>query len=65
MRTLKSPTVGIDFYAILEQVLAPLRSQGRVACDALKLQFNLHGAHLTVLKKELLYGHPKVIDDQG
>jgi len=57
--------VGIDLYAVLDQVLALLRSRGRVTYNALKLQFNLEDAHLTVLKAELLYAHPQVVDDEG
>jgi class 3 adenylate cyclase/predicted ATPase len=57
--------VGIDFYAVLDQILTLLGSRGRVTYNALKLQFNLNDAHLTVLKEELLYAHPQVIDDEG
>src|SRR6266699_3518407 len=53
----------MDFYTVLDQVLALLRSRGRVTYNALKLQFNLDDAHLTVVKEELLYAHPQVIDD--
>ncbi len=55
----------MDFYAVLDQVLALLRSRGRVTYNALKLQFTLDDAHLAVLKEELLYAHPQVIDDDG
>jgi class 3 adenylate cyclase/predicted ATPase len=57
--------VGSDFYAVLDQALALLRSRGRVTYNALKLQFNLDDAHLAVLKEELLYVHPEVVDDAG
>jgi class 3 adenylate cyclase len=57
--------VGNDFYAVLDQVFALLRSRGRVTYKALKLQFNLDDAHLTVLKEEILYAHPEVVDDAG
>ncbi len=55
----------IDFYAVVDRVLALLRSRGRVTYNALKLQFNLDDAHLAVLTEELLYAHPQVIDDAG
>src|SRR4029453_14048690 len=42
-----------------------LRSRGRVTYNALKLQFNLDDAHLAVLKEELLYAYPEVVDDAG
>jgi class 3 adenylate cyclase len=57
--------VGLDFYAVLDQVLTLLRSRGRVTYSALKLQFNLGDTHLAVLKEELLYAHPQVVDDPG
>ena len=57
--------MGSDFYAVLDQAFALLRSRGRVTYNALKLQFNLDDAHLTVLKEELLYAHPEVVDDAG
>jgi hypothetical protein len=46
--------VGSDFYVVLDQAFALLRSRGRVTYNALKLQFNLDDAHLAVLKEELL-----------
>src|SRR5438093_318191 len=54
-----------DFFTVLDQVLARLHSHGRVTYNTLKLQFNLDDAHLAVLKEELLYTHPEVIDDAG
>ena len=57
--------MGSDFYAVLDQALALLRSRRRVTYSALKLQFNLDDAHLAVLKEELLYAHPEVVDDAG
>jgi class 3 adenylate cyclase/predicted ATPase len=50
---------------VLDQALARLHSHGRVTYKALQLQFNLDDAHLTVLKEELLYTHPEVVDDAG
>jgi len=57
--------VGSDFYTMFDQALALLRSRERVTYNALKLQFNLDNAHLAVLKEELLYAHPEVVDDAG
>ena len=54
-----------DFYAVLDQILVLLRSRGRATYNALKLQFHLDDAYLAVLKEELLYAHPQVIDDAG
>ena len=33
--------------------------------NALKLQFHLDDDQLAVLKEELLYAHPQVVDDAG
>ena len=57
--------MGTDFYAVLDQIFALLRSRRRVTYNALKLQFNLDDTHLAVLKEELLYTHPEVVDDAG
>jgi len=54
-----------DFFTVLDQALARLHSHGRVTYNALKLQFHLDDAHLAVLKEELLYTHPEVVDDAG
>jgi hypothetical protein len=57
--------MGSDFYTVLDQALALLRSRRRVTYNALKFQFNLDDAHLTILKEELLYAYPEVVDDAG
>jgi class 3 adenylate cyclase len=54
-----------DFFTVLDQALARLHSHGRITYNALKLQFHLNDAHLAVLKEELLYTHPEVVDDAG
>jgi class 3 adenylate cyclase/predicted ATPase len=54
-----------DFFTVLDQILARLHNHGRVTYNALKLQFKLDDTHLAVLKEELLYTHPEVIDDAG
>jgi class 3 adenylate cyclase len=55
----------MDFYAVLDQVVALLQRRGRVTYNALKLQFHLDDDQLAVLKDELLYAHPQVVDDAG
>lgn len=55
----------LDFFTVLDQVLVRLCSRGRVTYKALKLQFNLDDTHLAVLKEELLYTYPEVVDDAG
>ena len=50
----ESGKMGMDVYAVLDQVIALLRSRGRVTCNALQLQFNLDDAQLAILKAELL-----------
>ena len=57
--------MAIDFYAVLDQVFALLRSRGRLTYNALQLQFHLDATDLAVLKEELLYAHPQVVDDAG
>jgi Adenylate and Guanylate cyclase catalytic domain len=57
--------VELDLFTVLDQALARLHSHGRVTYNALKLQFHLDDAHLAVVKEELLYTHPEVVDDAG
>src|SRR5262245_37041768 len=57
--------VMMDFYAVLDQVVMLLQRRGRVTYNALKLQFHLDDDQLAVLKDELLYAHPQVVDDAG
>src|SRR6266568_2183304 len=54
----------MDFYDILDQVLALLKQRGRASYRALKAQFHLDDEALEALKEELLYAHA-VVDDQG
>ncbi len=42
----------MDFYDILDQVIALLKQRGRASYRALKLQFKLDDASLDVLKDE-------------
>src|SRR6266704_1010426 len=55
----------MDFYAVLDQVLALLRQRQRVTYRALKVQFQLDDEALEALKDELLYAHPEIRDDAG
>jgi hypothetical protein len=44
----------MDFYAVLDQVLALLRQRQRVTYRALKLQFQLDDEALEALRDELI-----------
>src|SRR5215510_14542350 len=55
----------MDLYDILDQIVALLQRRGRVTYNALKLQFTLDDDQLAILKDELLYAHPQVVDDTG
>ena len=55
----------MEFYDVLDQVVALLQRRGRVTYSALKLQFHLDDDQLAVLKDELLYAYPQVVDDSG
>ena len=55
----------MDFYAVLDQVLALLRQRGRVSYRALKLQFHLDDEAVEALKEELLYAQHPVTDEDG
>jgi hypothetical protein len=54
----------MDFYAVLDQVLALLRQRGRVSYRALKRQFDLDDAYLDDLKVELIEVHQCAIGRQ-
>ena len=55
----------MDFYAVLDHVVALLQQRGRARYNALKLQFSLDDEQLAALKDELLYAHPQVVEDAG
>jgi hypothetical protein len=55
----------MDFYAVLDQVLALLHQRGRVSYHALKRQFDLDDDALADLQEELLYAHHPVTDEDG
>ncbi len=57
----------MDFYVVLDDVLALLRHRGRVTYRALKVQFHLDDEQLEALREELEYAHASSIqaDDRG
>jgi class 3 adenylate cyclase len=55
----------MDFYAVLDQVLALLRQRGRVSYRALKRQFDLDDAYLDDLKVEIIEVHQCAMDQDG
>src|SRR5882762_9187993 len=55
----------MDFYTVLDQVLALLRQRGRVSYRALKRQFQLDDETLADLIAELLYAHHPVGEEEG
>jgi hypothetical protein len=52
----------MDFYAMLDQVVALLRSRGRVSYRALKRQFDLDDAYLDDLKAEIIEVQQLAVD---
>src|SRR5215468_8296583 len=55
----------MDFYAVLDQVLALLRQRGRVSYRALKRQFDLDEAYLDDLKMEIIEVQQCARDQEG
>jgi hypothetical protein len=55
----------MDFYAVVEQVIALLQRHGRVTYQALKRHFDLDDDYLEDLKEAILYAHAQVIVDDG
>ena len=55
----------MDFYVILDQVIALLQQRGKASYRALQLHFNLDDASLNVLKDELIKVHQLARDDDG
>ena len=47
---------GMDFVAVVDQVIALLCQRGRLTYRILQLQFQLDEVHLEALKDELIYG---------
>src|SRR5215813_10596925 len=50
---------------VLDQVVALLRTRGRVTYRALKLQFQLDDEHLETLKEELIEAQRVAADEDG
>src|SRR5215470_1383229 len=55
----------MDFYAILDQVIALLQQRGKASYRALQLQFKLDDASLDVLKDELIKVHELARDQDS
>jgi TOMM system kinase/cyclase fusion protein len=55
----------MDFYAVLDQVVALLRRRGRVSYRALKRQFDLDDAYLDDLKAEIIEVQQLAVDQEG
>src|SRR5215831_9237698 len=55
----------MDFYDILDQVLALLKQRGRASYRALKVQFHLDDEALEALKDELIEVHQLARDQDG
>src|SRR4029453_6729341 len=56
---------GVDFIAVVDQVIALLRQRGRLTYRTLQLQFQLDDAHLAALKDELIEGQRLTVDEAG
>jgi hypothetical protein len=55
----------MDFYAVVDQVLALLHQRGRVSYRALKRQFDLDDAYLDDLKVEIIEVQQCARDQEG
>jgi hypothetical protein len=55
----------MEFYEILEQILALLQRHGRVTYGALKRQFQLDDAYLEDLKAEIIEARQLAVDQDG
>jgi class 3 adenylate cyclase/predicted ATPase len=55
----------MDFYGVLDQVVALLRSRGRVSYRVLKLQLQLDDDAIEALKDELIYAQHVAVDEEG
>jgi hypothetical protein len=55
----------MDFYAVLDQVVALLQSRGRVSYRALKLQFQLDDEAMEALQDELIHAQQLAADEDG
>jgi hypothetical protein len=57
--------VRMEFYEILDQILALLQRHGRVTYGALKRQFQLDDAYLEDLKAEIIEARQLAVDQDG
>src|SRR2546428_13293014 len=55
----------MDLYELLDHVLALLQTRKRVSYRALQHRFTLDDETLEVLKAEILFAHPQVVDEEG
>jgi class 3 adenylate cyclase/predicted ATPase len=55
----------MDFYAVLEQVIALLQQEGRTSYRALKRQFGLDDDYIEDLKEELIEARRLAVDEHG
>ena len=55
----------MDFYTVLDHVIALLRGRGRVSYRALKRQFALDDAYLDDLKAEIIEVQQLAVDQDG
>ncbi len=55
----------MDFYTVLDQVVALLQQRGRVTYSALKRQFNIDDTYLNDLRDELIEAQRVAIDENG
>src|SRR5215468_4660651 len=56
---------GVDFYQVVDEVVALLRHHGRVSYGALQRQFGLDDAYLEDLKTELIVAQRLAVDEHG
>src|SRR4029450_14080267 len=59
------PRMKMEFYEILDQILALLQRHGRVTYGALKRQFQLDDAYLEDLKAEIIEARQLAVDQDG
>ncbi len=55
----------MTFEQILDQAIAMLQRRGRATYRALQAQLQIDDGLLDILKEELLYSQPQVVDDEG
>ena len=55
----------MDFYQVVDQVVALLRHRGRVSYRALQRQFDLDDAYLEDLKAEIIVAQRLAVDEHG